>query len=377
MMDASQCDSKRSGWQGLTAGRRAALGASVATVITAAMMAMAASVVALFAAVSTLVSAGLTARLAVPRAALIPLEIASASAPAAAAAILALLGIFPFAAGLAGSLGFRRGGRTAEELLHPGEEAARFRRRLGLGRRRGSGPGLLIARRPGGPSPSRTCLGALISRPVIPAVPFWAEYGPLIAAVIPRRTGGIGCPARLSGRLARDVAEGIAFPVVLDALGRLGRKDLQLRHRFRLRRSGPNRCLIGNPNRLAGDWTDRGGSFGHRSGGKRSLHGCRRRCWQIGHDRRGFNWSDHGGRRSERVLVFGRCGEDGHRGWFVFDRGRGGCSRGGRVGRAFAAGQAGAAVVAERAGDRGGVGWRAWCARRPGSRGCGAGRFWI
>jgi hypothetical protein len=155
MMDASQCDSKRSGWQGLTAGRRATLGASVATETTAAMMAMAASVVALFAAVTplittvtplvtaiaALVSAGLTARLAVTRAALIPLEIASASAPAAAAAILALLGIFPFAAGLAGSLGFRRGGRTAEELLHPGEEAARFLGRLRLGRGRGFRPG--------------------------------------------------------------------------------------------------------------------------------------------------------------------------------------------------------------------------------------------
>lgn len=125
MMDASQCDSKRSGWQGLTAGRRTALGASVAAVSAAAMVAATMVVVAVFAAVAALVSRRLTAGLAVTGVALIPLRIASASAPAAAAAILALLGIFPLAAGLAGGLGLRRGGgSTAEELFHPLEEAA-------------------------------------------------------------------------------------------------------------------------------------------------------------------------------------------------------------------------------------------------------------
>jgi hypothetical protein len=355
------------------------------------MMAMAASVVALIAAVSllvttiaalvsavtTLVSAGLTARRAVARAALIPQEMASASAPAPSAAILALLRIFPLAVGLVGSLRLRRGGRTAEELLHPGEEAARFRRRLGLGRRRGSGPGRLIARRPGGPSPSRTCIGAGLNRTVIPAVPLWAEDGPLVAAVITRRTGGIGGPTRFSSGLAGDVAEGFAFPIMFDALGRLGRKDLQFRQRFRLRRSGPHRCLIGNPHRFTGDWTDWGGSFGYRNYRKRSRYGCRRRWRQIGHGWRGFHWSGRGGRRSERILVFGRRGEDGHHGWLIFGRGSGGSCLNGLAGRAFAAGKTGAAVVAERAGGRGGVWWRAWCARRPGSRGCGAGRFWI
>lgn len=391
MMDASQCDSKRSGWQGLTAGRRTALGASVATVSAAAMGAATMAVVAVFATVATLlaaiaalvsalaalVSAGLTARLAVTRVALIPLKIASASAPATSAAILALLGIFPFAAGLAGSLGLRRGGRTAEEFPQPSEEAARFLGRLRLGRRSEFGRAGLIA---GGTTlliPSRTCLGARIGRPVIPAVPLWAEDGPLVAAVITRRTRGVGGPTRLPGGLVRDVAEGFAFPIMFDALGRLGRKDLQFRHRFRLRRSDSNWILVGNPDRLAGGWTDRGGSFGNRSCRKRSRHRSWRRWRQVGHGWRGFHGSGHGGRRSERVLVFGRRGDDGHRSWLVFGRGSGGSSLNGLAGRAFAAGEAGAAVVAERAGGRGGVWWRAWCARRPGSRGCGAGRFWI
>ena len=77
------------------------------------------------AAVSPLISAGLTAGLAVTRVALFSLEMASASAPAAATAILTLLGIFPFAAGLAGGLGLWRSRRRAtEEFLYPGEEAA-------------------------------------------------------------------------------------------------------------------------------------------------------------------------------------------------------------------------------------------------------------
>ena len=391
MMDASQCDSKRSGWQGLTAGRRAALGASVATVSAAALMATA-SVVALFAAVAplvttvaalvtaiaALVTAGLAARLAVARVALIPLEMASAPAPTAATTILTLLGIFSFAAGSGGGLGLRRDSRdAAEKFLHPGEKAARFRRRLGFGRGCGIGPCGLIALGPSGSSPGRTCVTALLGRAVIPAVPLWAEDGPLVAAVITRRTGGVGAPTRLSGGLVRDVAERFAFPIMFDALRRLGRKDLQLWHGLRLGRSGPNRCLIGNPHRFTGDWTDWGGSFGYRNYRKRSRYGCWRRWRQIGHGWRGFHWSGHGGRRSERVLVFGRRGEDGHHGWFIFGRGSGRSCLNGLAGRAFAAGKAGAAVVTERAGDRGGVRWRAWCARRPGSRGCGAGRFWI
>ena len=136
MMDASQCDSKRSGWQGLTAGRWTALGASVAAESAAALVAATMAVVAVFATVAALLAAitalvsrrlttGLTARLAVPRVALIPLETASASAPAAAAAIGALLRIFALAAGLTGGLGLRRGGgTTAEELFHPFEETA-------------------------------------------------------------------------------------------------------------------------------------------------------------------------------------------------------------------------------------------------------------
>jgi hypothetical protein len=101
-----------------------------------AVVAVFATVAALLAAITALVSAmaalvsrrlttGLTARLAVPRVALIPLETASASAPAAAAAIGALLRIFALAARLTGGLGLRRGGgTTAEELFHPFEETA-------------------------------------------------------------------------------------------------------------------------------------------------------------------------------------------------------------------------------------------------------------
>jgi hypothetical protein len=94
-----------------------------------AVVAVFATVAALLAAITALVSrrltTGLTARLAVARVALIPLETASASAPAAAAAIGALLRIFALAAGLTGGLGLRRGGgTTAEELFHPFEETA-------------------------------------------------------------------------------------------------------------------------------------------------------------------------------------------------------------------------------------------------------------
>jgi hypothetical protein len=110
-----------------------ALIAAIAPLLTA--------VATLVSAIAALVSAGLAASLAVARAALIPLEMASASAPAPSAAILALLGIFPAAARLAGSLGLRRSGRTAKELLHPREEAARFLWRRRLGRRRGFRPG--------------------------------------------------------------------------------------------------------------------------------------------------------------------------------------------------------------------------------------------
>jgi hypothetical protein len=162
-----------------------------------------ASVAALVAAIAALISARLTARLAVTRVALIPLEMATASASTAATAILALFGIFPVAAG-AGRSGLRRGGGcTAKKPLHPSEEAARFLGRLGLGRKRGFRPARLI--------PSRTCLVAGIGRLGIPAVPLRAEDGPVVAAVIAWRTGEIGRevggPTRLAGGLACGVAE--------------------------------------------------------------------------------------------------------------------------------------------------------------------------
>ena len=283
MMDASQCDSKRSGWQGLTARRRTALGAS-ATISTAAMVAVTTALLALVAAVAPLFStiaalvalllaAGLTARLALTRAALIALEMASAPAAATAAAIWALLRVFAVGAGRAWGLRFRRGGgRTAKELLHPGEEAARFCRRLALGRRSRFRPGQLIARRPSGSSPSRTRVGAGLSWLVIPAFPLGAKDGPVIATIVTRRAGGrgIGGPSLLTRWLARNIAEGFAFPVVFDAFGRLGREDLQLRLRLRLDRSGANRLFIGNPDWLAGDRSDRRRSCDNRGDGKRS-----------------------------------------------------------------------------------------------------------
>jgi len=106
MMDAFQCDSKRDGWQGLTAGRGSALGASAAPIITAAMAATAtAPVMAVFAAKTARFTGRLAAGLAVPRTALVPLKTASASAAAAAA--MPAIAVVP-AITLEAGLGFRR-----------------------------------------------------------------------------------------------------------------------------------------------------------------------------------------------------------------------------------------------------------------------------
>lgn len=106
MMDAFQCESKRSGWQGLTAWRGTALGASAAPVITATVVtATAAAMMAMLAPISARFARRLTAGLAVARATLITMEMATASA-AAAAAMVTLAIEFPFAAGV--GLGLRR-----------------------------------------------------------------------------------------------------------------------------------------------------------------------------------------------------------------------------------------------------------------------------
>ena len=101
-MDAFQCDSKRSGWQGLTALRGTALGTSAAPVITATMVAVpaAAAVVAVFATVTARVARRLAAGLAITRATLVAVKITAASTAAAAAVILTLAAEFPFAAGV-------------------------------------------------------------------------------------------------------------------------------------------------------------------------------------------------------------------------------------------------------------------------------------
>lgn len=106
MMDACQCESKRSGWQGLTARRGTALGASAIPVITAAVVtATAAAMMAMLAPISARFARRLTAGLAVARATLVTMEMATASA-AAATTMVTLATEFLFAAGV--DLGLRR-----------------------------------------------------------------------------------------------------------------------------------------------------------------------------------------------------------------------------------------------------------------------------
>jgi hypothetical protein len=72
-MDAFQCDSKRSGWQGLTALRGAALGTSAAPEVTTTVVTATAvtAMVAVFTTVTARVTRRLAAGLAVTRAALV------------------------------------------------------------------------------------------------------------------------------------------------------------------------------------------------------------------------------------------------------------------------------------------------------------------
>gem|GEM_PF-5418997 len=268
-MDAFQCDSKRSGWQGLTALRGTALGTSAAPVITATRVAAtaAAAMVAVFATVTARFARRLTAGRSVTRAALVAVEMTAASAAAAAAVILALAAEFPFAAGVGLGL-WRFGGRTAEELLHPAEQTAGFFWRLSLGRRGKFGPARLTA---GGATrliPRRAGLGGT----VIPAFTLRAEGGSFAAAVFATRTltsgRDVGGVTLLTAGVAGYAAEGIALPAVLDTLGRFGREDFQLRFRFRF--GGCCRTGLMAARRGLGGWSHGGGGgFGGRGGRSR------------------------------------------------------------------------------------------------------------
>jgi hypothetical protein len=183
-MDAFQCDSKRCGWQGLTALRGTVLGTSAAPVITATVVASTAAtaMVAVFATVATRFAGRLAAGLPVARAALVIVEIATATAAAATAVILALAAEFPVAAGVGLGL-WRFGGRAAEEPLHPAEKAAGFLRRLGLGRGGKFGPARLAA---GGATrliPDRAGLGG----PFVPALAPRTEDRTFAAAILAAR----------------------------------------------------------------------------------------------------------------------------------------------------------------------------------------------
>ncbi len=78
----------------------------------------------------------------------------------------------------------------------------------------------------------------------------------------------VGGPALLTAGLAGHAAEGIALPVVLDALGRLGRKDFQLRFRFRFGGRGRPGFIADLADLDGGNRGD-GGSFGNRGGWNR------------------------------------------------------------------------------------------------------------
>jgi hypothetical protein len=110
-MDAFQCDSKRSGWQGLTALRRTASGTSAAPEVTTTVVTATAAtaLVAMFTTVTARVTRRLAAGLAVTRAALVTVEIPAATSAAATAVELALAAVFPFAADVGLGLG-RLGG---------------------------------------------------------------------------------------------------------------------------------------------------------------------------------------------------------------------------------------------------------------------------
>lgn len=281
-------------WQGLTGWRRPTLGAALATfrssvaaesatatLVAAATVAPVVEILSTWTARLALrLAAGLAAELSVPRAALVAVEIAS-TAPAVTAA--------PVGAFTAGFPGFARLGcrrcrccrRSAEDLLDPAEHPAAFLGRAGFGCRCGFRALACGGRR------------SRVLRAVVAVSALRPEHRPVAAAFIaplvapgPRAAlRRLVHSARLGSALGRNAPERIAFPAMLDASGRLGREDFQLRLGFCLDRFRGN---IGGRCRGAG--------------GDRSL-GCRR-CGGLGCGGHGL--------RSRRRRLHDRC-----------DRGRG------------------------------------------------------
>lgn len=216
-------------------------------------------------------------------------------------------------------------------------------------------------------------------RAVVPAVALGSEVRTVAPTVLALWTlvEGTGlCRLDLvAAGLTGSVAEGLALPILLDASRRFGRKDLQLglwldnggfdRRWFSRDRAG----FCDRDRRGRGCLGGRGRRSNRSDGGNRDGRRCRGFCCDRlcrGRSRR---------RRSERILVFCRSGEDGHRGGLVVCHriARGGF--GGRGARTFASGEARPAIVAER--TWGHDGWRR-CAGRTrslGARRRGAGRI--
>ena len=100
-MDAFQCESKRSGWQGLTASRGAAFGAAASPVITASVVVAAtAAMMAILASKAARFAGRWSAGLAVARVALVVMEMAAAPAAAAAPPMFTSAAEFPLGRGV-------------------------------------------------------------------------------------------------------------------------------------------------------------------------------------------------------------------------------------------------------------------------------------